>query len=1839
MIRLVILALQIIMLFTNTASQSRPKPQILRISTDLSAKPIAIYQHIDYIDLRILIDGIGFDNEEFQNEAVFYRSAKSNKPLNCQIDYLLSTDKLLVCSLRLIDSQNMDKFMDLSLTVRGEAVPCMFNNCRINAWSFNYFTRIRAIWPQTVSPGDTVGFFYIIGQKDLSEKRHIKISGQTCLISEKIRSQYSELYYTIKKHGYYMECSLPESIPTGIHNSVEFFDSSKYGFNKVAPQGDNYDVANNFDRYHLRVRAKVTGMSSSSGYTEGQVISIDGVGFGKDADKVRVRLNSQVDCHVMRVRNDQIQCRLGQVDSQFSNVVFKGGPGLAIEYSSYFNYNYPKNYVFSSISNLKKIGIAMSIEDYNSHHFYKRLYGVFTAKSSGIHTFRMTAYFSGWFYISKSPIDFSQPLSSLEMEEPLEVNYLQKLRNFYDDEENQMIQVNLEANTDYYVAVLNRSQSYSINLSMSMTVPSFDQSAPNNDKRMQEIKIVNEPIFQIVEIVILNATGGEYKLHILDTDPDSGETIFSAKSNYLKLDSSEVEVMNIVQALTLTSTKVKKSYIDANRNTVTDESSAKGIKIRLEYIYFSTRAGYKMEAVTDFLRGDNIVAEVVEVQRQSQGIRGSYILQYGEFRTPVLFFHNAYFKEKIEYGIPLLRNKIEVYTKGIPNEGVTVYIRINAPADSVLPFEVVENNLTGGNNDQNKPPILIDPAYRAETDNLVFTPIPSEFLSTVHDSPQVTVEIDGDRAICEWDQCSYDLLPASDVPQVTQAALNGSTWTLTVDIPQPDEISSERLSVYLGNVLCQSVIVALPTVTCEVPTNPDGSFQLEAGTHTPRVHLDKKGFFKHSATTQPIEVPLAISGVTPPRGSTAGGFVIAITGTGFATDETSSPPKVTLGGGICELVSASNTRIECVAPPQTQSEPLTLVQSGQQVSSDVFEYDQSLTPVISSVTPSSGLVFEGVQLTISGDNFGSDKSLIRVLAVPDDYPESVRDCRITSLDDKITCNLDGGDKGGLSLHVLKQDMSRSVVSGPQANRFSFELEVDAVSPSSGPALGGTLITVTGKNFSSLASENEVFIGANERDRCVVLTSSGSSITCRVSPLRKVTDTFDRQVSVSVRGSKRSDCTGNCQFRFLSDANVPLIESITPASGPQGTEVSLHGKRFRLDQTPVEVTVGRVSASVLSVSSSTIKFSLPDLAFGEHPIDVKFGDMGYAHKAGAEISFSSTFAVNEVSPNSGSKFGTNLRVSGTGFPEAPQVMVGKKQCRVVTVVPTEIICVTPLLDDSNVHSVRILGPQNTEATCASCTFRALELAPEVASVSRQPTDSLEQFTMTLTGQFIKQDSATPPQAYDLQDISVRLVPTDPKTAISAFELGAVSFSGDQVKAAFTNVPGGVYDLVYHLDSVGYAKMPVEARSITLKPSISSVNPVESSWLGGADLRIQGKGFAGNGQAGLTVKVCGVGCEITSSSFGEITCNTPALRSPHLSEIVTAHTPDVITDFVLDGDDPDSLPNLTDEDLKTYYNGAEDSACWFEFDFGADASVKASKISVLSHWKHSTNSLIGGVFEGSMNKADYSLLIAIEEDSNFYWNTYYAPEDGDGDSWEFRYLRFRGNPGGCSAIQVEVVGVKFNLPGHVSVDPESHSCDVQVSVRGTSVDFTGSGAVTYIKAATGRVEGIVPDRGPLNGNTELVITGRGFAFDSRVHIDGVECQVKSINSDSITCTTGAKTSADSSGLIIHSPTSGLVDANKHAFNYYKRWSQPSTWNSRLPQAGESVTIAEDEVVLVDITPPLLGNVTVRGCLLWEDSADLGFAARSLVIEGRVLIGSRQRPHLNKLTMTFHGRPGRR
>src|SRR6185295_5876718 len=80
-------------------------------------------------------------------------------------------------------------------------------------------------------------------------------------------------------------------------------------------------------------------------------------------------------------------------------------------------------------------------------------------------------------------------------------------------------------------------------------------------------------------------------------------------------------------------------------------------------------------------------------------------------------------------------------------------------------------------------------------------------------------------------------------------------------------------------------------------------------------------------------------------------------------------------------------------------------------------------------------------------------------------------------------------------------------------------------------------------------------------------------------------------------------------------------------------------------------------------------------------------------------------------------------------------------------------------------------------------------------------------------------------------------------------------------------------------------------------------------------------------------------------------------------------------------------------------------------------------------------------------------------------------------------------------------------------------------------------------------------------------------------------------------------------------------------------PASWpNKKVPAAGDKVEIASGKNVILDISPPALGGVTINGKLTFADNADVELTTEWVMVHGELEAGTEAKPHTRKATITL-------
>ena len=186
-------------------------------------------------------------------------------------------------------------------------------------------------------------------------------------------------------------------------------------------------------------------------------------------------------------------------------------------------------------------------------------------------------------------------------------------------------------------------------------------------------------------------------------------------------------------------------------------------------------------------------------------------------------------------------------------------------------------------------------------------------------------------------------------------------------------------------------------------------------------------------------------------------------------------------------------------------------------------------------------------MTITGSGFGTDESVVSVRLA--DYANSkFYSMKILSLSDtEIQCGIPGGLQSSYGVEVNIVGQGNVPPQSDTANDFVYELVIESISPTSGAYHGGTLITITGRNFSPNDGENQIFVGNEDNWFCNIETKSSSSITCRMPDYNPDWSSGTQGIFMSSKLIQDAVCEGSCIFTYGVEDTSPSLTAISQAS--------------------------------------------------------------------------------------------------------------------------------------------------------------------------------------------------------------------------------------------------------------------------------------------------------------------------------------------------------------------------------------------------------------------------------------------------------------------------------------------------------------------------------------------------------------------------------------------------------------------------------------------------------------------------------------------------------------------
>ncbi len=688
--------------------------------------------------------------------------------------------------------------------------------------------------------------------------------------------------------------------------------------------------------------------------------------------------------------------------------------------------------------------------------------------------------------------------------------------------------------------------------------------------------------------------------------------------------------------------------------------------------------------------------------------------------------------------------------------------------------------------------------------------------------------------------------PAATTAAVS-SSLNPSTVGQSVTFTATVTAVAPGAGTPTGTVTFMDGTTSLGSATLSGGTAMLATTTLGAGTHTITVVYAGDGNFTGStspALSQAVNnttgVPV-VTAVSPNNGTTAGGTVVTITGSGFT-----GATAVRFGATVVTAFTVvSDGQITATTPAHAGGlvDIQVVTPNGTSVitAADQFTF---VEPMVSGVSPSAGSTAGGTVVTITGTNFTG------VTGVKFGATAAASFTVVSAT--QITATAPAHAAGVVDIQVLNAGEGSDLTT---ADHFTYLAPaVTAVSPNTGSTAGGTVITITGSNFVGVTVVH--IDGVTATSFTVV---SPTQITA-TTPAHAA-GVFN--VRVTNAGATSATVAAD-QFTYLP----PAVTAVSPNTGTTlgDTVVTITGSSF------VGITAVRFgttpATSFTVVSPTQITATAPAHGPGAVFITVSNAGATSASVTAARYTYQGP-VVSAVSPASGSTAGgTVVTITGSNFLQVTAVTFGGTPATSYTVVsPTQITATAPAHGPAVVN-VRVTGAGLNSAIVTADQFTYL--APAVTGISPNAGSTAGGTVVTITGSNF--------------------------TSVTDVRFGGISaahftvVSATQITATAPVHAGGNMDV--RVLNAGAASAVVTADQFTYQePVVLGISPVSGLTAGGTVVTVFGSGFVG----------------VTQVRFGDTPAASFTVVSPNqLTATAPAHTAGAVDVRVVNaGDTSDAL----------------------------------------------------------------------------------------------------------------------------------------------------------------------------------------------------------------------------------------------------------------------------------------------------------------------------------------------
>ncbi len=667
--------------------------------------------------------------------------------------------------------------------------------------------------------------------------------------------------------------------------------------------------------------------------------------------------------------------------------------------------------------------------------------------------------------------------------------------------------------------------------------------------------------------------------------------------------------------------------------------------------------------------------------------------------------------------------------------------------------------------------------------------------------------------------------------------------------------------------------------------------------------------------------------------------------------------------------------------------------------------------------------------------------------------------------------------------------------------------VTSVTPESGPAAGGTPVTVQGTGFESGAS---VTIGSAATSVNVISETELTAVTAATAA------GSDPVVVSDAKGTS----TGGPSFTYHA---APKVTTVTPTSGPSagGTVVTLKGSGFVAGAT---VTIGSAATSVTVVSSTTIKATTSATSPGSDEVVVS--DANGTSSGGPSFTYTAPAlpVVTSVSPVSGPQSGgTTVTIKGSALNTGgtPTVKFGSVTAtEVLSASATAVKVHSPVAGSPGVVDVTVTTAAGTSEISAKDHYEYVPpAAPKVTKVTPTsgPTSGGTVVTLKGTG-FVAGASVTIGSAAT----SVNVVSA---TTIKATTSATAAGSDEVVVSDANGTSTGGPSFTYTNPSA---------------PTVTKVTPTSGPTSGGTVVTLKGTGFVAG--ASVTIGSAATSVNVVSATTIKATTSATAAGSDEVvvsdangtstggpSFTYTVPPPPVVTSV-----SPVSGPQ-TGGTTVTIKGSRLNAGGTPTVRFGSVAATEILSVAAGTVKVVSPSSPVSGVVDVTVTTSEGTSETSASDHFEYVPVAHpptvasIAPESGPTAGGTPVTIHGTGFLAGASvtigsAATSVVIHSETEITAYTAATAAGSDEVVVSDSKGTS-----SGGPSFHYIAPPAVSSISPESGTTLGGTAVTIHGSGFVEGATVTIGSAATAVNVVSATTIKASTSA-TAAGSDEVVV-------------------------------------------------------------------------------------------------------------